>query len=86
MRNLDDAQRSWPKAARNLALDLGADVSREDNRDVAPPQFEHDGVVVARILAFPVGQRRMPDNYRYAVHKQRVVGLHVSRLAVNNGC
>ena len=67
MRDLDDAKRRPREERRNVRFRLAADVTREDKRHVAPPQFQHDGVVVAYILSLPVGHGRMPDGHLYAV-------------------
>src|SRR5262245_25908593 len=41
------------------ALDLGADVASEQDRDLAIDHLEHHGVVVAHAPTFPVGSGRI---------------------------
>ena len=42
MRRLQDAKGGWGHLSCELVLDARADVAREDDRDLAEAQFDHD--------------------------------------------
>ena len=56
-------------------LGLAADVAGQDDRDVAPEQFQDDRVVVADVLPFPVGKRRVADDHLDVVDREPIVRL-----------
>lgn len=59
VRSLHNRNRAERERRNHRPLTLRFDVPREHDRDVAHPNFEHDGIVVAHPLALPVGQQRM---------------------------
>ena len=64
------------EAREDGALAFSADVARQDDRDVAEPQLEHDRVLVAHALALPVGRRRMQHAQFDGAEALDVAGLH----------
>jgi hypothetical protein len=75
VRHLEDAQTRRLEGRRNLILDLTADVTGQDDRHVPPSKLDHDRVVVAHVLALPVGHRRMMDGHLDPVDEQMIVTL-----------
>ena len=69
VRHLHDPQRRGRNRRQQLAFDRPADVAGQHHRDVAPPQLEHDRVVVADLLPLPVRQLRMADDDLDAVDR-----------------
>ena len=62
------------KPRDHVGLDGPGDVTRQDERDVADPDVEHDRVVVADLLPLPVGLRRIEDGERRGAGGQRLAG------------
>src|SRR5262249_12875469 len=77
MRDLEDPQRRWPEVMSDPQFDLAADVAGEHDGDIAPPELEHDGIVVANPLPFPIGTPRMLHRDPHIVQKNGVVFLDV---------
>jgi hypothetical protein len=75
MRHFQHAQRRRIEQTRDLRLGLAADVTGEHERHAAPAQFQHDGIIVAHLLALPIRQRRMGHAYRHAVQRGAVGAL-----------
>ena len=57
-------------------LPFAADVAGQDDRHVAEPQLEHDGVVVAHALTLPFGRRRMQNANLDSRRRLAVARLH----------
>ena len=55
MRDLDDPQARRRNRRPHLASTALPDVARQQHETVAPPQVEHDRIVVADLLPLPVG-------------------------------
>ena len=62
--------------AGHALLAFAADVAGQDDRDVAQPNVEHDGVVVADALTLPVRGRWVEDANLDAGDDLPVAGLH----------
>ena len=71
------------------ALPFAADVAGQDDRHVADPQLEHDGILVPDALAFPLGRARVQHANLDARRSVRVARLHrppgTPRAVANDG-
>src|SRR6266850_4459662 len=74
MRHFQDSERSGADGGDEITFDGLADVTCEDERDVAPAKLDHNRIVVADFLALPVGRRRMQDGDRHFIDPQVVAG------------
>ena len=54
VRDFEDARARGGELWRDRALDLGADIARQEQRDVAARHLQHHGVVVTDTRALPV--------------------------------
>src|SRR5687768_8760290 len=75
--DLEKSQRAFP-GNLELVFHSRADVSREQEFDVAIVQTEHQRVVIADFLTFPIGTRRMQYLDRDVPDVDAVPGLQPS--------
>ena len=77
VRDLEDDASGRRSSVRQEARSTSrADVTGQQDRDVAVAQLEHDRVVVADAPAFPVGRRRMQHPQLDAADLERSPRLH----------
>ena len=65
------------------ALPFRADISGQDDRDITDADVEHDRVLVADPLSFPIRQRRMQNTYSHRSDTLLVTRLHGSPAQAN---
>ena len=75
VRHFEDPDTSRRELRGDGLLRLPADVPGQDDRHVAPAQFENDRIVVADVLPFPIRQRGMLDDHVDAVDREPIVRL-----------
>src|SRR5258705_12603077 len=63
VRDFQDARLRGDETRNNLALDDAADITGQQDRDVAIEDLEDHGIVVAHSLPLPVGRRRVKNDY-----------------------
>ena len=66
---------------RQALLDRGSDVAGQDDRHVAVPDLQHQRVVVAHPLAFPVGAWRVPGAHGHRPSRRRSPAWTVRQAA-----
>ncbi len=68
MRRADDPERHGRQGRRERPLGFPPDVPCQQHRHGAPAELDHQRIVVAHLLALPVGRGRMPHDQVDAVH------------------
>ena len=76
MGNLDHPQRRRLNERQDVGFGGASDVAREHERDVLPPEFQDDRIVVPNILTLPVGYGRMQRRDAHVVQNCRISPLH----------
>ncbi len=85
VRDLQNREAGRIDLVEQTRLGLFAGVAGKDDRDVAEPDLEDDGIVVAHALPFPFRQRWMEDAQRHLPHQQFVSDLDAAPLGADRG-